>query len=49
MNILGPNDDLERMFRWFADAPSCRVDFDRTHGLVPDVETLWLARRGDFG
>ncbi|GAB2641189.1 NmrA/HSCARG family protein [Prescottella soli] len=51
LDVLGPNDDLLSMFRWFAIAPSFRADFDRTRALVPDVENLqqWLARQRDLG
>jgi uncharacterized protein YbjT (DUF2867 family) len=51
LEVLGPNDDVKSMFRWFASPPSFRADFARTCSLVPDVETLprWLARQPDPG
>jgi uncharacterized protein YbjT (DUF2867 family) len=51
LDVLGSNDDVKSMFRWFATPPSFRADFTRTRSLVPDVETLprWLARQPDFG
>jgi len=51
LDVLGSNEDVKSMFRWFATAPSFRADFDRTRALVPDVENLpqWLARQPDFG
>jgi uncharacterized protein YbjT (DUF2867 family) len=51
LDVLGSNDDVKSMFRWFATPPSFRADFDRTRSLVPDVENLprWLARQPDFG
>jgi uncharacterized protein YbjT (DUF2867 family) len=51
LDVLGSNDDVRSMFRWFATPPSFRADFARTRSLVPDVENLprWLARQPDFG
>jgi len=51
LDVLGSNDDVKSMFRWFATPPSFRADFARTRSLVPDVENLprWLARQPDFG
>ena len=51
LDVLGPNDDVKSMFRWFATPPSFGADFDRTRSLVPDVENLprWLARQPDLG
>jgi uncharacterized protein YbjT (DUF2867 family) len=51
LDVLGSNDDVKSMFRWFATPPSYRADFARTRSLVPDVENLprWLARQSDFG
>jgi uncharacterized protein YbjT (DUF2867 family) len=51
LDVLGSNDDVKSMFRWFATPPSYRADFARTRSLVPDVENLprWLARQPDFG
>ena len=51
LEVLGPNDDVKSMFRWFASPPSFRADFARTRSLVPDVESLprWLARQPDPG
>ncbi len=51
LDVLGSNDDLKSMLRWFATPPSFRADFARTRSLVPDVENLprWLARQPDFG
>jgi uncharacterized protein YbjT (DUF2867 family) len=50
LDVLGPNEDVKSMFRWFAAPPSYRADFTRTLALVPDVENLpqWLARQPDF-
>jgi hypothetical protein len=49
LDVLGDNDDVKRMMRWFAAPPSFRADFARTRSLVPDVENLprWLARQPD--
>jgi uncharacterized protein YbjT (DUF2867 family) len=51
LDVLGPNEDVQRMFRWFATPPSYRADFGRTRELVPDVEDLrrWLARQSHLG
>lgn len=51
LDVLGPNEDVKSMFRWFAAPPSYRADFARTRALVPDVENLsqWLARQPDLG
>jgi uncharacterized protein YbjT (DUF2867 family) len=51
LDVLGPNEDVKSLFRWFADPPSYRADFARTRTLVPDVENLsqWLARHSDIG
>jgi uncharacterized protein YbjT (DUF2867 family) len=51
LDVLGSNDDVKSMFRWFATPPSSRADFDRTRSLVPDFENLprWLARQPDLG
>jgi uncharacterized protein YbjT (DUF2867 family) len=51
LDVLGSNDDVKSMFRWFATPPSFRADFARTRSLVPDVENLprWLARQPDSG
>jgi uncharacterized protein YbjT (DUF2867 family) len=51
LDVLGSNDDVKSMFRWFATPPSFRADFARTRSLVPDVEKLprWLARQPDLG
>jgi uncharacterized protein YbjT (DUF2867 family) len=50
LDVLGPNEDIQAMFRWFATPPSYRADFARTRSLVPDVENLpqWLTRQPDF-
>lgn len=50
LDVLGPNDDVKSMFRWFAAPPSFRADFARTRSLVPDVQDLtqWLARQPNF-
>ena len=51
LDVLGSNDDVKSMLRWFAAPPSFRADFARTRSLVPDVEDLqrWLARQPDLG
>ncbi|MFE4229204.1 NmrA/HSCARG family protein [Arthrobacter sp. NPDC056886] len=51
LDVFGPNEDVKRMFRWFATPPSYRADFGRTRELVPDAEDLqrWLARQSDLG
>jgi uncharacterized protein YbjT (DUF2867 family) len=51
LDVLGPDDDVKSMFRWFATPPSYHADFARTRELVPDVEDLprWLARQTDLG
>ncbi|MFD9667538.1 NmrA/HSCARG family protein [Rhodococcus sp. NPDC059968] len=51
LDVLGPNDDVKSMFRWFATPPSYRADFGRTRELVPDAEDLqrWLARQSNLG
>jgi uncharacterized protein YbjT (DUF2867 family) len=51
LDVLGSDDDVKSMFRWFATPPSYRADFARTRELVPDVEDLprWLARQPELG
>jgi len=47
LDALGDDEDLRTMFKWFTKLPAYRADFDRTRGLVPDLEDLptWLKRQ----
>jgi hypothetical protein len=49
LDVLGSDDDVKSMFRWFATPPSYRADFARTRSLVADVDDLprWLSRQSD--
>ncbi|GAA1561503.1 NmrA/HSCARG family protein [Kribbella lupini] len=45
LDVLGDDEDLRAMFRWFGTLPAYRADFGLTRRLVPDVHDLaaWLS------
>ena len=48
LEALGDNEDLRRMFEWFASPPAYQADIPATRELVPDLLDLpaWLKRTG---
>ncbi|GAA3017575.1 NmrA/HSCARG family protein [Streptosporangium longisporum] len=48
VDVLGDDEDMRAMFRWFATVPAYRADFAVTRHLVPDVRDFaaWLSGRG---
>lgn len=51
VEVLGEDEDMKAMFRWFTTVPAYRADFDLTRRLVPDVQdlTAWVADRARVG
>ncbi len=47
LDVLGDDEDLRAMFRWFAELPAYEADIDATRRLAPDAHDLssWLAAR----
>ncbi|ADB33503.1 NmrA family protein [Kribbella flavida DSM 17836] len=47
LDVLGDDEDLRAMFRWFRTVPAYRADFDVTRRLVPEVHDFarWVAER----
>lgn len=47
VEVLGEDEDMKAMFRWFTTVPAYRADFDLTRRLVPDVQdlTAWVGDR----
>lgn len=45
VEVLGDDEDMRAMFRWFTTVPAYRADFALTRRLVPDVRDLaaWVA------
>ncbi|MFI6510462.1 hypothetical protein ACIBCT_22900 [Streptosporangium sp. NPDC050855] len=48
IDVLGDDEDMRAMFRWFATVPAYRADFDLTRHLVPDVRDVaaWVSGQG---
>ncbi|WP_026819749.1 NmrA/HSCARG family protein [Arthrobacter castelli] len=48
LEVLDGQDDIQRMFRWFAETPAYRADFAATRSISPDAWDLpaWLAKTG---
>ncbi|MCZ2826604.1 MULTISPECIES: NmrA/HSCARG family protein [unclassified Modestobacter] len=46
--VLGGDEDMTRMFRWFAETPAYQGDLAASRALVPDLHDLpgWLQRTG---
>ncbi|WP_369139055.1 NmrA/HSCARG family protein [Modestobacter versicolor] len=48
LSVLGGDEDMTRMFRWFTELPAYRADLAGTRALVPGVHDLagWLESTG---
>lgn len=44
LSVMDGQDDMQSMFRWFAETPAFQADLDRVRRLAPDTWTLaqWL-------
>jgi uncharacterized protein YbjT (DUF2867 family) len=44
VEVLGEDEDLKAMFRWFTEVPAYRADLDATRALVPQISDFrsWL-------
>lgn len=50
VEVLGDNQDMQAMFRWFAELPAYQADFARMRELLPDTLTFagWLAQQPEL-
>jgi uncharacterized protein YbjT (DUF2867 family) len=48
LEVLGDNEDMRRMFDWFAHLPAYQADISAVRELQPDLQDLptWLSRSG---
>lgn len=48
LQVLDGKDDMQAMFRWFAETPAYQADIDQVRGIVPDAWDLntWLDATG---